>query len=80
MINRTTKKPIHVSTESAARPYIALPESQLAEVQRLLNSHGIRYQVDEEVISFNGEPEEAIIDLGRGADAAAVQAILDGVR
>jgi hypothetical protein len=80
MIDTTTKKPLRVSTESTAGPYIRLPESQLAEVQQLLDRRGIRYQVDEEIISFDGGPEVAIIDLGRGADAAAVQAILDSAR
>jgi hypothetical protein len=75
----TTRKPLRVLTESTAGPYIRLPESQLAEVQQLLDSHGIHYEVDEEIISFNGGPEEAIIDLGRGGDAAAVQAILDSI-
>jgi hypothetical protein len=79
VINTTTKRPLRVSTDGTAGPYIDLPASQLAEVQQLLDSHGIRYQVEEDVISFNGEPEEATIDLGRRGDAEAVQAILDSV-
>jgi hypothetical protein len=80
VIGTTTKKPLQVSTNGTARPYIRLPASQVSEVQQLLDGHGIRYQVDEYFISFNGEPEEAVIDLGRGADAAAIQAILDSPR
>ena len=48
--------------------------------KQLLDSHGIRYWVAEDVISFNGAPEIAEVNLGRGADAAAVQTILDSVR
>jgi hypothetical protein len=80
VIDATTKKPLHVSTDGTAGPYITLPFSQLTEVRHLLDSHGIRYWVEEDVISFNGAPEEAVIDLGRGANAGAVQAILDSVR
>ena len=77
MTDTTTKKPLRVSTDGTVGPYIMLPLSQLDEVQRLLDRRDIRYSVQEDVISFNGAPEEATIDLGRGADAEAIQAILD---
>jgi hypothetical protein len=80
MTDVTTKKPLHVSTDGTAGPYIMLPVSQLAEIRQLLEGHGVRYQVDEVVISLNGAPEDAIIDLGRGADAGAIQAILDSIQ
>ncbi|MGA2035811.1 MAG: hypothetical protein ABSG68_26490 [Thermoguttaceae bacterium] len=80
MTDTATKKPVRVSTDGTAGPYIVVPVSQLDEVRRLLDSRHIGYWVEEDVISFNGAPEEAVIDLGRGADAAAVQAILDSVR
>jgi hypothetical protein len=80
MTDTTTKKPLRVSTDSTVGPYIEVPVSQLDEVRRLLESRHINYSVDEHVISFNGAPGEAVIDLGRGGDAAAVQAILDSVR
>jgi hypothetical protein len=79
MTDTTTKKPLRVSTDSTVGPYIEVPVSQLDEVRRLLDSRRISYTVDEDFISFNGAPEEAVIDLGRGGDAAAVQAILDSV-
>jgi hypothetical protein len=77
MTDTTTKKPLRVSTDSTVGPYIRLPVSQLDEVRQLLDSRHISYSVDENYISFNGAPEVAVIDLGRGGDAAAVQAILD---
>jgi hypothetical protein len=76
----TTKKPLYVSTNGTAGPYIMLPVSQLDEVRRLLDSQGVGYWVEENVISLNGAPEVAVINLGRGGDAAAVQAVLDSVR
>ena len=54
MTDTTTKKPLRVSTDSTAGPYIMLPVSQLDEVRRLLDSRHISYSVDENVISFNG--------------------------
>jgi hypothetical protein len=80
MIDVTTNRPIHVTAKGTSRPYIELPVSRLDEVQQLLDSHGIRYWVEEHFLSFDGGPEEVIIDLGHGADAVAVQAILDSVR
>ena len=80
MIDEMTRKPLHVSTDGTAGPYIMLPVSQLDEVRQLLDDHGIRYCVEEDVISLNGGPETAVIDLGRGADVDAIQAVLDTAR
>lgn len=80
MIDAMTRKPLHVSTDGTAGPYIMLPACQLADVRRLLDDHGVRYWVEEDVISLNGAPETAVIDLGRGADVDAIQAVLDTAR
>ena len=80
MIDITTKKPLEVSTDGGAGPYIELPLDQLKEVQQVLESNGIRHTVDEDSISMDDGPFIATIDLGRGADPVAVQAILDSVR
>jgi hypothetical protein len=80
MTDTTTKKPLRVSSDGTAGPYLMVPVSQLEDVQRLLDSHRIRYWVGENAISLNGAPEIAVINLGRGGDAAVVQAILDSAR
>lgn len=80
MIDAATKRPLHVSIDGTAGPYIMVPVSQLTEVQQLLDGHEIRYWVEEEAISLNGAPEVAVIDLGHGADARIVQAVLDSIR
>ena len=80
MIDAMTQKPLHVSNVGTAWQYIHLPVSQLAEVEQLLEKHGVRYWIDEDFISLDGAPETAVVNLGRGADADAVQAILDSVR
>jgi hypothetical protein len=77
MTDITTNSPLHVSTDGTAGPYIMVPVSQLDEVRRLLDSHSIVYWVEENAISVDGAPEIAVIDLGRGGDAAAVQTLLD---
>lgn len=80
MTDATTKKPLRVSTDGTTGPYIMVPVSQLDKVRRLLDSRHVGYWVEEEAISLDGAPEVAVINLGRGADATAVQAILDSVR
>ena len=80
MIDTTTRKRLHVSTLGDVGPFIMLPFSQVEEVGRLLDEHRIPFTVEEEVISLDGAPETAIIDLERGADVPAVQAILDKVQ
>lgn len=79
MTDGTTQQRLSVSTDGTAGPYITVPVSQLEEVKGLLDARRIRYWVDENAISLNGEPEIAVINLGREADAAAVQEILDSV-
>jgi hypothetical protein len=80
MIDAKTKKPLRVSTDGTAGPYIMVPVSQLDTVRGLLSSHDVRHWVDEDAISLDGEPEIAVVNLGRGADAAAVQKLLDTSR
>ena len=77
MNDLTTKQPLHVSTNSAARPYIRLPVSQVNGVRQLLDEHGIAYSVDNYAISLDGAPEVTYIDLGRDGDAKRVQQLLD---
>jgi hypothetical protein len=80
MIDTANRRPLQVSTEGTAGPYIRLPLSQLDEVKRLLDARHVRYWVEEQAISFDGGPYMVVINLGREGDAAAVQAILDDAR
>jgi hypothetical protein len=79
MIDVTTGKSLRVSGGSTARPSIEVAASQAADVQRLLDEHGIPYWADEQALSFNGSPFMIGIDFDRDADAEAIQAILDSV-
>jgi hypothetical protein len=80
MTDATTQKALRVSTDGTAGPYIMLPVSQLEDVRRLLDSRHIGYWVEENAISLDGAPEIAVINLGRGGNAASVQVVFDSVR
>jgi hypothetical protein len=77
MINTTKKKPIRVETGGTAGAFFEVPVSQLDDVRRLLDAHRFRYSVYDRYLSFNGGPEQALVHLGWGGDAIAVQKILD---
>jgi len=77
MTDVTTKKPLYVSTEGTAGPYIMVPETQLARVEALLSENGIPFWTDQDVISIGGGPAVGVINLGRSGNAGRVQALLD---
>ncbi|MDB5351648.1 MAG: hypothetical protein JWN86_2895 [Planctomycetota bacterium] len=78
MTDVSTHRPLLVSTDGGAGPYIMLPVDQLPHVQTLLDENRIRYWVDEDAISLNGKPAITVINLGRMGDAQSVQRLLDG--
>ena len=80
MTDAATKKPLRVSTDGAYPPYLDLSVSQLDDLRKALDGHGVVYWVDEGYLSFNGGPEMAFVNFGREENAAAIQAILDTVR
>ncbi len=77
MIDVTTKKPLQVSTEGDAGPYIMVPVEQAPVVRDLLDANDIPYWVDEGVVSLNGRPEVTVVNLGQSSSPAAVQGLLD---
>jgi hypothetical protein len=80
MIDAMRRKPLRVLTDGTAGPYIMVPFDQLAEVRQVLDKHHVSYSVEEDVISLDGSPETAVIDLGLEANVESVQAVLDSVR
>ena len=79
MIDVATQKPLTVSGRGTEWPRLIVTVLQLPAVRQLLDKHGIRYYVREDVISWNGGPEEATVEFGRGADGEAIQALLESV-
>lgn len=79
MIDTTTDKPLYVSTDGDAGPYIMTPVAQLEKVRTLLDANKVPYWVDEEAISLDGKPEVAVVNLGHGSDPESVQNLLDSI-
>jgi hypothetical protein len=79
MNDTTTRKPLRVSTDGGAGPYIVVPVSQLDQVVALLDANKVSYWVDEEALSIDGKPEIIFVNLERGSDPAAIQRLLDSI-
>ncbi len=77
MTDIETRTPLTVKTEGDAGPYLMVPLEQLPEVRRVLQQNGIKHTVAPEAVRLAGKPVIAIIDFGRRADAARIQAALD---
>ncbi len=77
MTDAISHAPLKLSTDGTAGPYIVLPVIQLSDVCQLFDRNAIRYWVDENAISLDGVPETVVVNLGRGADVDAIQAILN---
>jgi hypothetical protein len=78
MIDTTTNERLTVTTPRFGGAYICLPEAQRAQVTALLDAHKVKYWVDEESLSLNGEPEVTWINLMPPTDPTMVQRLLDG--
>jgi hypothetical protein len=79
MIDTTTHKPLCVSTDGGAGPYIMVPVGQLDKIIALLEANKVSYWVDDEVISLDGKPEVAVINLAHRSDPATIQRLLDSI-
>ena len=79
MIDSSTNKPLKVSSGGKASFYLRIPYSQVEKVRPHFDSHGINYWVSENVISFDGGPEIALIGLSHVTDPTTIQSILDGI-
>ena len=79
MIDTTTRQPLTVSTDGGAGPYIVTPVLQLDQIVALLAANQVVYWVDVELLSIDGKPEVAFINLGRGSNPTTVQHLLDSV-
>ncbi|HQU45155.1 MAG TPA: hypothetical protein PK867_20235 [Pirellulales bacterium] len=77
MIDSSTQKSLLVMGDRASPGLIMAPVLQLDSIRRALDDHRISHWVDEEYISFDGEPDTAFINFSRDVDPKRVQAILD---
>lgn len=79
MIDAVTKKPLSVTAAGTYSSYIAVPLDQLKTVLGALDTNSIGYWVEDEVLSIDGKPEIAFINLADGSDPASVQLVLDSI-
>ncbi len=56
-----------------------VPEDQLEEITAALDAAGVRYWTDGNSISLDEEPFISIINFDAGADASAIQKIIDSI-
>ncbi len=77
MIDSLTKRPIKVSDDEDAEPYIFVQLDQLDLVKKLLEEAGHDFYVEEDAISFNGQPYTSVVELRHRADVTAIQKLLD---
>jgi hypothetical protein len=77
MTDTAMNRRLRVSTDGTAGPYIMVSVSDLGKLRQVLEGHGVSYWVEEDAISLNGRPHTTVVNLGRGADARAVQRLLD---
>ncbi len=79
MTDTMTRKRLSLSIDTGGRAHLTVPFEQLGEVTTLLDANGIRYWVEEEVLSINDGPEVAFVTFYRETDSAKVQRLLDSV-
>src|SRR5438270_13289764 len=70
---------LRLSTDGTAGPCVTVAPDQFTAVVEALRSAAIVYRADEDAVRLNGAPALAVIELGRGADVARVQGVLDHV-
>jgi len=77
MIDASNDRPIQVSTDGGAGPYVAAPVDQIESIRRVLDEHGVSYWVDSHAVSLDGKPFVVVVNLSQDCDPIAVQELLD---
>ena len=77
MIDMELAQPLTVHTEGTAGPYLMVALPQLIDVETVLRDAAIQYSVSRDAIRADGHEAVVLIDFGRRADAARIQALLD---
>jgi hypothetical protein len=77
MIDTETQQRILVHTEGTGGPYIMVPIDQVGAIKQLLQDKHVSFWVDTDAISLDGNPAISVVNLGRGADVARIQQLLD---
>lgn len=72
-------KPIRVLSDEGSKPYITAPVDQLKQLREILDANGVSYWVEHNVISVDGRPAMAVINLRGKDNIYEIQEILDRV-
>jgi hypothetical protein len=79
MTDKTTGKPLRVSTNGRSGPYLVVPVDQMSAVRGVLDRAGIRYWVDETAVSVDGKPAMTVVNFGKTMNPKEIQSELDRV-
>lgn len=79
MVDSETQERVVIHAEGTAGAYIMAPVDQIAHIEGVLRRNRVSFWVDDDAISLDGKPAVSVINLGRGADVARVQRLLDEV-
>jgi hypothetical protein len=77
MIDIELHTPLLIRTEGNAGPYLLVPIQQIENVEAVLRAARIAFSISRDAVQLNGHDAIALVDFGRRADAAAIQAVLD---
>ena len=77
MIDTETRQRILVHSEGTGGPYIMAPIDQVGAIEQLFLDNQVPFWVDADAISLDGNPAISVVNLGRGADVARIQQLLD---
>jgi len=79
MIDALTKKKLKVPPHGIGPSTIIVPMERIDEIRALFDAYKIRYEVDEEFIREEGDPDVTFITFSRRTDPAEVQKLLDSI-
>ena len=77
MTDVATKKPLHLQPTSGG-PILYVSVPHLDVLRPFLDRNRVTYWLNEGAASYNGGPYIGVMMFGRKADAAKIQALLDG--
>ncbi len=79
MIDTITGRTVRVSEDRGWGSRIIVRYARLEEVTKLLDEHKISYEVDDETLSVDDEPEVAFVRIEEGSDTKLIQQLLDSL-
>jgi hypothetical protein len=80
MTDPVTKRRVQVYPAPEVGPWFIVRVSMIPEVQAMLDKNNVRYELDDSIVTINGQPPTRKINLARGTDPDVVQRLLDGVQ